>query len=542
MTANPSDHVTRFSSLLPIRAKLALVGLAVAAATALAGVVSYRIETETAARSKYLYDNILQSVNYARLGQTEFERLRIIIRQCASVRDAVEGVQERGAARTSRFRGALMRNVGDPLCDKLSREAGARNSMTAAGDRLKEVIANLSVAADRDLNTEATRELGLELDADADLLVARLQDLAEPAMKVLEGDQAAAPGVMSDMDDLAEAIDLFIQDLAAAGAAEQLLIEERSRQGGRRILTAVALAVVIGLIASAVIGEWIARQIRFASRFAQGVAGGALDGALDVRGRTELSALMRSLDDMRAEIRTRIEQIEALRDRSERMVDNMLPAAIAERMRAGETQIADGRAEATIVFIDIVGFTNLTRRVGASHLVETLNGVFSAMDEAAEACGVDKIKTIGDAYMAAAGVVAEPSEKDAERCARFALQAREIVAEAGERLGYPLQIRAGVHNGPAVAGVLGKSRLVFDIWGEAVNLASRLEASGAPGEIRVSEPCYWRLRGLYDFDELGSLELKGVGAVPIFRLVGEKGAARAAPASSGKVVPIRKAD
>lgn len=532
--AGPSREI--FTSILPIRAKLALIGLAVTMATLASGVVSYRTERELAERSKYLYDNILLSVSYARLAQTEFERLNILVRQCAAVREAVAGVEDRRMLPRVRERA---REQIDVLCQRLSEEAGAGDPTAAASGRLSEVVANLNVAAERNLSTEASRELGLELDADVAALIRRLGELERPAMEILRSDSDVdGDAVIADMAAFAEELDLFIANLAAAGAVQQDRIERSAAQGARRILTAVGVSVLMGLAAAFVIGEWIVRQLRTASDFSRRVADGHLDTQLEVRGDTELSALMRALDAMRVEIKRRMSEIEAMRARSDQMVDNMLPAPIAERMRSGETRIADGRAEATIVFIDIVGFTRLTQRLGASHLVETLDGVFSAMDEAAEACGVEKIKTIGDAYMAAAGVVNAPSNGDAEACARFALRAREIVREAGERLGYPIETRAGIHNGPAVAGVLGKSRLVFDLWGEAVNLASRLESSGQPGDILVSEACYWRLRSLFGFEELGEIELKGVGSVTIFRLLGAKSETDES-ADDAKVTPLR---
>jgi class 3 adenylate cyclase len=223
---------------------------------------------------------------------------------------------------------------------------------------------------------------------------------------------------------------------------------------------------------------------------------------------------------MREAIRLQIGEIEGLRQRADRLVDAMFPASIAARLRGGEERIADARVEATIVFLDLVGFTVLSRRLGAAHLVETLDSIFHRLDEAAKHHAVDKIKTLGDAYLAAAGVTGDTRPDDVSRCAAFALEARRIIRAKGDELGYPLDVRVGIHNGPVVAGILGSDRLFFDVWGDSVNLASRLQTAAQPGQICVSEAAYWRLRGTFALTALGEIDLKGIGPTTTFVLDG----------------------
>ena len=207
-------------------------------------------------------------------------------------------------------------------------------------------------------------------------------------------------------------------------------------------------------------------------------------------------------------------------DRIEELLHSMLPAEIVRRMRDGETLIADVHSEVSIVFSDLVGFTELSRRVPAPELVGILNRIFSAFDEAADHHGMHKIKTIGDAYMAIGGVVGPPGERGpARNAAGFALAMIEIVEALSAELDVSLQVRVGLHVGAVVAGVIGTSRPAFDCWGQAVNLASRLESTAAPGAILLSEQAWERLRDQCTTREHGEVQLKGIGQAKVYELL-----------------------
>lgn len=213
--------------------------------------------------------------------------------------------------------------------------------------------------------------------------------------------------------------------------------------------------------------------------------------------------------------------LEREQERSESLLLNILPAPIAQRLKAGNQTIADGFAEATILFADLVGFTRMSTTVSPEQLVVLLNRLFSRFDELSDRFGVEKIKTIGDAYMACAGVpVARPDH--AEAIADMALAMRDAVQEHNKEFGSNLQIRIGINTGPVVAGVIGLKKFIYDLWGDTVNLASRMESNGVPNRVQVSAATWERLRDHYDFESRGALDVKGIGLVEAYLLIGKK--------------------
>ena len=205
----------------------------------------------------------------------------------------------------------------------------------------------------------------------------------------------------------------------------------------------------------------------------------------------------------------------------ERLLLNILPRTIAERLRADEHHIADAIDEASILFADLVGFTPLAARLSPREVVQVLDEVFSAFDHVADELQLEKIKTIGDAYMVAAGVPT-PRKDHAEAIVSMALRMREIVAEVGERTGYDLQIRIGINTGPVVAGVIGTRKFAYDMWGDTVNTASRLESHGVPGEIHLSRSTRDCLGEGYTVEARGEIEVKGKGKLETFFLRPER--------------------
>lgn len=202
------------------------------------------------------------------------------------------------------------------------------------------------------------------------------------------------------------------------------------------------------------------------------------------------------------------------------LLRNILPDSVVERLKARPaTAIADSFEDASILFADITGFVPLSRRLGPARTVELLNRIVSQFDALAAVHGVEKIKTIGDAYMAAAGLP-QRSPDHAERLAQMALDMLEIIERQRVETGLDLNVRIGFAAGPVMAGVIGTQKFSYDIWGDAVNLAARLESLGAPGRIHCCPSCRERLAGLFAFESCGSIDIKGVGRQETWFLIG----------------------
>lgn len=212
-----------------------------------------------------------------------------------------------------------------------------------------------------------------------------------------------------------------------------------------------------------------------------------------------------------------LQQISAEREKSERLLLNVLPAAIAERLKQGEATIAESYPDVTVIFADLVNFTQLSEQTPAPKLVELLNEIFSDFDRLAERHGLEKIKTIGDSYMAVGGLPM-PCANHAERVARMAIDMQGAIRDFNTRHLTRLALRVGVHTGPVVAGIIGRRKFSYDLWGDTVNLASRMESHGQPGEVQVSEATKKKLGDTFDFEPRGPIQIKGKGALPTFLL------------------------
>ncbi len=216
------------------------------------------------------------------------------------------------------------------------------------------------------------------------------------------------------------------------------------------------------------------------------------------------------------------EMIEALRiekERSEKLLLNILPQAIVTRLNGGETVIADQLSNVTILFADLVGFTKLSSRLSARDLVRLLNRLFSEFDRLALDLGVEKIKTVGDAYMVAGGLP-EPRADHAHAVADMALAMVGTVERMNRELPMPLQMRIGIHSGDVVAGVIGTHKFVYDIWGDAVNIASRMESHSLPNRIQISAATRRHLQKRFRLERHGSVDIKGKGPMETFFLLG----------------------
>ncbi len=207
--------------------------------------------------------------------------------------------------------------------------------------------------------------------------------------------------------------------------------------------------------------------------------------------------------------------------RSEKLLLNILPAAISSRLKEQGDAIADGFASVTVLFADLVGFTELSQRLSPEDLVSMLNRIFSAFDDLAEGLGIEKIKTIGDCYMVAAGLP-EARADHVEVMARMALRMRDALDRINVEHGYALRIRIGLHTGPVVAGVIGKRKFIYDLWGDTVNTASRMESSGNEQRIHITKAVYERLDGSFITEARGAIKVKGKGEMETFWLEGER--------------------
>jgi class 3 adenylate cyclase len=208
----------------------------------------------------------------------------------------------------------------------------------------------------------------------------------------------------------------------------------------------------------------------------------------------------------------------AEQERSERLLLNVLPAPIAARLKQREEVIADRFAEVTVLFADLVDFTPRAERIAPEQVVAVLNELFSSFDRLAQQQRLEKIKTIGDAYMVAAGLP-EPRPDHAQAVAEMALAIRDEVARRSDPSGQPLQVRIGIDSGPVVAGVLGTSKFSYDLWGDTVNTASRMESYGVAGCIQVTARTYQRLKDGYRFERRGPIQVKGKGELVTYLLL-----------------------
>ena len=218
------------------------------------------------------------------------------------------------------------------------------------------------------------------------------------------------------------------------------------------------------------------------------------------------------------------EMVKALRiekERSEQLLLNILPQAIVARLNCDETLIADHLSDVTILFADLIGFTALSSQLSARDVVRLLNGLFSEFDRLALSFGVEKIKTVGDAYMLAGGVP-EPRRDNAHAVADTALAMLETVKRTNYDLPIPLQMRFGMHSGDVVAGIIGTHKFVYDIWGDAVNIASRMESHGMPNRIQISAATRLHIHEHFQLEPHGCVDIKGKGPMETFILLGRR--------------------
>ena len=259
-----------------------------------------------------------------------------------------------------------------------------------------------------------------------------------------------------------------------------------------------------------------------------GLLGAFAARQMDLQGR--LAFLQRRI------IRDQMAALEAERARSERLLLNVLPRRIADRLKMRPNEIiADRFKTATVLFSDIVGFTQLSTKLEPEELVRRLDAIFTRFDEIAGQLGLEKIKTIGDAYMVCGGVPVARADH-AEAVCEMALRMRDSLGELAASFDGKLEVRIGVHTGPVIAGVIGKKKFIYDVWGDTVNIASRMESHGIPLMIQVSDGTFELTKELFEYETRGVIDIKGKGAMKTHLLLGrkevEEGRAALPPASS----------
>lgn len=218
-----------------------------------------------------------------------------------------------------------------------------------------------------------------------------------------------------------------------------------------------------------------------------------------------------------------LKQLQIEQEKSERLLLNVLPKPIADRLKQGQQTIADNFAEVTVLFADIVGFTELSVALTPTELVELLNQIFSKFDALVEQYGLEKIKTIGDSYLVVGGLPT-PRPDHAEAIADLSLAMQQTIAQfCIPALGHPdpLTMRIGINTGPVGAGVIGTSKFAYDLWGDTVNMASRMESHGIPGQIQVTTATYELLKDKYCFQDRGTIDVKGKGEMTTYLLQGK---------------------
>ncbi|MGD9544087.1 MAG: adenylate/guanylate cyclase domain-containing protein [Methylocystis sp.] len=265
------------------------------------------------------------------------------------------------------------------------------------------------------------------------------------------------------------------------------------------------------------------------------ISAGNLDARTDVSGKDEIGVLGSAIDAMANNLKAAIDRannkaeeareqavkLSEERHHSEKLLNNILPGLIADRLRKGESMIAETFPEVTVLFADIVGFTELSARLGPREIVNMLNDVFGRFDKLVVEYGLEKIKTIGDCYMVVGGVPAR-DPLHCQKAADFAIAALHAFEDYASDFAQPLSIRIGMHTGTVVAGVVGTQKFAYDLWGDVVNVASRFESSGKPNRIHVSDSVRFRLADDFAFEEGEDMHLKGKGVMKSWFMLGRK--------------------
>ena len=310
--------------------------------------------------------------------------------------------------------------------------------------------------------------------------------------------------------------------------AELAMLNTRASRMLYGLLLSSAALLALFLLMVLLLQRRLVRRGAGLIRTVERIAAGDLKARTGESGNDELALLSRTIDDMAArleialdEAHSKARELNDQRAHSEKLLNNILPVLIADRLKKGESNIAEVFPEVTVLFADIVGFTQLSASIAPRQLVHILNDIFGRFDELAVKHGLEKIKTIGDCYMVVGGVP-ERSATHCQQVAHFAIDALQALEAYNDATGQQLSMRIGIHTGTVVAGIVGKQKYSYDLWGDVVNTASRLEGASLPGRIQVTDAVRSRLSEEFVFDPRGPVELKGKGMVDTWFLNGTR--------------------
>jgi class 3 adenylate cyclase len=278
-----------------------------------------------------------------------------------------------------------------------------------------------------------------------------------------------------------------------------------------------ALVLLIAIGASLAFTREILHPITALVSGAKQMRAGDYTARVPVTSHDEMGLLSKAFNEMAADVQQKTELVEHKNRENEALLLNILPGPIAERLKGGEVRIADSFSEVTVLFADLVDFTVLSGTRPPAEIVDLLNALFTRFDRAALGQGIEKIKTIGDAYMAVAGLPT-PHADHARRVVNMGLEMLAETAAFAEERNITASIRIGINSGPVVAGVIGTMKFIYDLWGDTVNVASRMESHGVPGAIQVTQSVYEKLKDRYDFKARGRIEVKGKGQIQTWLL------------------------
>ena len=317
-----------------------------------------------------------------------------------------------------------------------------------------------------------------------------------------------------------------------------ILVGGLQKEVHRRVQLGLVLALaLLGLLSIGyiVILRLVLRPIHSLSLAVQELEQGKFAKIQSIRGVRELNQHVTAFNQMASILQQREKEkemaltdlgekataLEKEKDRTEKLLVNVLPVAIADRLQKGEKVEAETFPEVTVFFADVVGFTKLATELGPRSVANLLNELFEIFDDLAEKYKLEKIKTIGDCYMAVAGVP-DRSPTHAQQMADFSLEAVAALKSQNKQMSRNLEIRIGMHSGTVAAGIIGRKKFAYDLWGDVVNVTSRLEGTAEPMKIHVSESVHARLEDSYLFEERGEVELRNRGKLRTYYLIQKK--------------------